>query len=125
MLVYIKTGKIQSHFLPFQESLSFFLKRPDPSESLCGLCLRVRVTACIVSLLPAFIVKNTRERNKKLKVVDKICLKLCAEWRSVWLFLSLKSASLILHVGCQHLSAAQIFGGRQDMGFSADFLMAP
>ena len=61
------------------------------------MILRVRVTACTASSLPAFIVKHTRERNKKLKAVDKICLKLCTEWRSDWLFVSLKSAALILH----------------------------
>lgn len=118
-MVCIKTGKVSAisreliSFKKVQTPVRIFMNDP------------VRVTACTPSLLPAFLVKHTRERNKKLKAVDKICLKLCPEWRSDWLFLSLKSAALVLHNGCQYLPAEQICRERQDTVFSADFLMAP
>lgn len=84
-MVCIKTGKVSAisreliSFKKVQTPVRIFMNDP------------VRVTACTPSLLPAFLVKHTRERNKKLKAVDKICLKLCPEWRSDWLFLSLVS----------------------------------
>lgn len=52
---------------------------------------------CAVLLPQALIVKHTR-RNKKLKAVNKMCLKLCLGWSSPWLLLSLESSC----IDCAH-----------------------
>lgn len=82
---------VKFKLLSIQKRINFFLKKAETNPRIVMTDDLDPEWLLTILLLLALIVKHTRKRNKKLKAVNKMCLKLCLEWDSARLCLSLKS----------------------------------